>query len=78
MKKTDGSITLIEPDNHKALAKLLQSGGQAKVKIADSEQLFIMQKCEKGNDYELLEVQETGKKTGQLQQALLAAQKITK
>lgn len=78
MKKPDGSITPIEPDNHKALAKVLQEGGQAKVKMAGSDRLFIMQKAEKSKDYELFECDETPKTSGQLQQALLAAQNISK
>ena len=56
MKGSKSTIIPLEPDTQLELDKLLKAGGAAKVMLEGSEEVFIMQKAEKGSDYELTKV----------------------
>ena len=56
MKASNSSIIPIEPDTQKELEKVLKAGGGAKVMLEGSDTVFIMQKAEKGNEYDLSQV----------------------
>ena len=56
MKKINGNVIPLEPDNQKALEEVLKSGGSAKVMLEGNDTVFLMTKAEKGGDYELTQV----------------------
>lgn len=56
MKDSSSTIIPLEPDTHTELDKVLKAGGSAKVTMEGSDEVFIMKKAEKGNDYELSKV----------------------
>ena len=56
MKKINGNVIPIEPDNQKALEEVLKSGGSAKVMLEGCDTVFLMTKAEKGNGYDLTQV----------------------
>ncbi len=56
MKRVNGTVIPLEPDNQKALDETLKSGGSAKVMLEGSDAVFLMTKNKKGNDYELSQV----------------------
>jgi hypothetical protein len=53
MKDSNSTIIPLEPDTQVELDKVLKAGGSAKVTMEGSDEVFIMKKAEKGNDYEL-------------------------
>ena len=53
MKGSKSTIIPLEPDTQLELDKVLKAGGSAKVKLEGSDEIFIMKKAEKGNDYDL-------------------------
>jgi hypothetical protein len=56
MKKSNNSIIPLEPDTQIELDSVLKAGGSGKVMLEGSDEVFIMKKAEKGNDYELSKV----------------------
>ena len=56
MKGIKSTVIPLEPDSQEALEEVLKSGAAAKVKLAGSDTVFMMQRCEKGDDYELSQV----------------------
>ncbi len=56
MKDSKSTIIPVEPDTQVELDKVLNSGGEGKVMLEGSDEIFIMKKAEKGNDYELTKV----------------------
>ncbi|MFQ3170205.1 MAG: hypothetical protein ACI9DG_000216 [Oleispira sp.] len=56
MKDSKSTIIPLEPDSQVELDKLLKAGGSGKVMVAGSDEVYIMKKAEKGNDYELSKV----------------------
>ena len=57
MKESNSTIIPVEPDTQVELDKVLNAGGTAKVKLKGSDDVFMMAKAEKGNDYELTKVE---------------------
>lgn len=53
MKNSKSTIIPLEPDTQVELDKVLKAGGTGKVMIEGSDEIFTIQKAEKGNDYEL-------------------------
>jgi hypothetical protein len=56
MKDSKSTIIPLEPDTQIELDKVLKAGGSGKVMLEGSDEVFIMKKAEKGNDYELSKV----------------------
>ena len=56
MKTSSSSIIPLEPDTQKELEAVLKAGKPAKVMLEGSDTVFIMQKAEKGNEYELSQI----------------------
>ncbi len=56
MKDSKSTIIPLEPDTQVELDKVLKAGGSAKVMLEGSDEIFIMKKAEKGNDYDLSKV----------------------
>lgn len=56
MKTSNSSIIPLEPDTQKELEAVLKAGKPAKVMLEGCDTVFIMQKAEKGNEYELSQV----------------------
>lgn len=56
MKTSNSSIIPLDPDTQKELEAVLKAGKPAKVMLEGSDMVFIMQKAEKGNEYELSQV----------------------
>jgi hypothetical protein len=56
MKGSNNTIIPLEPDTHEEINQVLKAGGSAKVTLEGSDEVFIMKKAEKGNDYELSKV----------------------
>ena len=56
MKDSKSTIIPLEPDTQVELDKVLKAGGEGKVKLEGSDEIFIMKKSENGNDYELSKV----------------------
>ncbi len=55
-KHAKSTIIPVEPDTQIELDKLLKSGGEGKVMLEGSDEIFIIKKAEAGNDYELSKV----------------------
>jgi hypothetical protein len=53
MKDSNSTIIPLEPDTQEELDKVLKAGGSGKVTMKGSDEIFIITKAEKGNDYEL-------------------------
>lgn len=53
MKDSNSTIIPLEPDTQEELDKVLKAGGSGKVTMKGSDEVFIITKAEKGNDYEL-------------------------
>lgn len=49
----NGTIIPLEPDTQVELDKILEAGGSGKVTMEGSDEIFIIKKAEKGNDYDL-------------------------
>lgn len=56
MKDAKSAIIPVEPDTQIELDKLLKAGGEGKVMLEGSDDIFIMKKSESGSDYELTKV----------------------
>lgn len=56
MKDSKSTIIPVEPNTQVELDKVLIAGGEGKVTLEGSDEIFIMKKSEKGNDYELTKV----------------------
>lgn len=56
MKNSNSTIIPLEPDTQEELDSILKAGGSARVMLEGSDEVFIMKKSEKGNDYELSKV----------------------
>jgi hypothetical protein len=56
MRDSKSTIIPLEPDTQVELDKVLKAGGSGKVMLEGSDEVFIMKKAEKGNDYELSKV----------------------
>lgn len=55
-KNAKSTIIPFEPDTQVELDKLLKAGGEGKVMLEGSDEVFIMKKAETGSDYELSKV----------------------
>lgn len=53
MTNSNSTIIPLEPDTQEELDKVLKAGGSGKVTMKGSDEVFIITKAEKGNDYEL-------------------------
>jgi hypothetical protein len=69
MKDSNSTIIPLEPDTQVELDKVLEAGGSGKVTMEGSDEVFIIKKAEKGNDYDLSKLS-TGSSNDSMRSAL--------